>query len=369
MQFAQVYGLQKIKEQLIRNVQNNRLPHAQLFLGNEGTGKLGLAIALTQYIYCTQRTSTDSCGECSSCRKISTQSHPDVHFTFPVAASKEISTQYIENWREINASSMYFNVTDWMGTILKDENKTPNITREETRSILSRLSLKPYEGEAKTLIIWMPEYLKKESNALLKLIEEPPQKTYFILVAEQSQQLLPTITSRTQLTKIPSYSNEETKAFLDQKYDLEKSHLEQIARLADGNLRVATQLVENNSTDYGPLFRDWMLACYRNDLKSVSDLSDKLQAVGKNQIQLFLSHGIGILRECMMHQTIDNYTINAESSQVDFIQKLSSTLNAFFIEKIYTQMNEVIYHLQRNANPKIALFNLSINIRYHFIRK
>ena len=369
MQFAQVYGLQKIKEQLIRNVQNNRLPHAQLFLGNEGTGKLGLAIALTQYIYCTQRTPTDSCGECSSCRKISTHSHPDVHFTFPVAASKEISTQYIENWREINASSMYFNVTDWMGTILKDENKTPNITREETRSILSRLSLKPYEGEAKTLIIWMPEYLKKESNALLKLIEEPPQKTYFILVAEQSQQLLPTITSRTQLTKIPSYSNEETKEFLDQKYGLEKSHLEQIARLADGNLRVATQLVENNSTDYGPLFRDWMLACYRNDLKSVSDLSDKLHAMGKNQIQLFLSHGIGILRECMMHQTIDNYTINAESSQVDFIQKLSSTLNAFFIEKIYTQMNEVIYHLQRNANPKIALFNLSINIRYHFIRK
>jgi DNA polymerase III subunit delta' len=369
MQFAQVYGHQKIKEQLIRNVENNRLPHAQLFLGNEGSGKLGLAIALTQYIYCTERTPTDSCGVCSSCRKISSHSHPDVHFTYPVSASKEISTQHIEKWREINASSMYFNTTDWMEAIAKDGNKTPNITREETRSILSRLSLKPYEGEAKTLIIWMPEYLKKESNVLLKLIEEPPQKTYFILVAEQSKQLLPTITSRTQLTKIPSYSYEETHAFLDTKYGLEKSSLEQIARLSDGNLRMANNLIENNSNDYGSLFRDWMLACYRNDLKSVSDISDKLHAMGKNQIQLFLTHGIGVLRECMLHQTIDNYTINAESSQVDFIQKLSSTLNAFFIEKIYTQINEVIYHLQRNANPKIALFNLSINIRYHFIRK
>ena len=369
MQFAHVFGHQKVKEQLIRNVENDRLPHAQLFIGAEGSGKLGLAIALTQYIYCSQRTPTDSCGECSSCRKISTHSHPDVHFTYPVAASKEISTQYIENWREINAATTYFNAIDWMEAITKDGNKTPNITREETRSILSRLSLKPFEGKAKTLIIWMPEYLKNESNALLKIIEEPPQKTYFILVAEQSKNLLPTITSRTQLTKIPKYSFEETKVFLDKKYGLEKSRLEQIARLADGNFRVATQLVEDNSTDYGPLFRDWMLACYRNDLKSVSNLSDKLHAMGKNQIQLFLSHGIGILRECMLHQTIDNYQINAEPSQVDFIQKLSTTLNAFFIEKIYSQMNEVIYHLQRNANPKIALFNLSINIRYHFIRK
>ena len=215
----------------------------------------------------------------------------------------------------------------------------------------------------------MPEYLKKESNVLLKLIEEPPQKTYFILVAEHSQQLLPTITSRTQLTKIPRYSYKETHAFLDTKYGLEKSSLEQIARLSDGNLRMATHLIENNSNDHAALFRDWMLACYRNDLKSVSDISDKLHSMGKNQIQLFLKHGIGVLRECMLHQTIDNYTINAESSQIDFIQKLSTTLNAFFIEKIYTQINEVIYHLQRNANPKIALFNLSINIRYHFIRK
>ena len=151
MQFAQVYGHPKIKEQFIRNVENNILPHAQLFFGDEGCGKLGLALSLTQYIYCTQRTSIDSCGVCSSCRKISSHSHPDVHFTYPVSASKEISTQHIEKWREINASSMYFNTTDCMEAIAKDGNKTPNITREETRSILSRLSLKPYEGEAKTL--------------------------------------------------------------------------------------------------------------------------------------------------------------------------------------------------------------------------
>lgn len=368
MQFSQVYGLESIKGKLTTSVKNNRLPHAQLFIGPQGSGKMGLAQALVQYLYCTDRSAVDSCGICSSCRKISSQSHPDVHFTYPVAASKEVSTQYIEKWREINAKSIYFNTTDWMQTISKDENKTPNITREETRSILSRLSLKPFEGAAKTLIIWMPEYLQKESNALLKLIEEPPQKTYFILIAENAQHLLPTITSRTQLLKIPTYTDQETRLFLQEKYGLEQSKLNQITRLSEGNLRLATQLIENANHEFGALFRDWMLACYKNDLKGVSTITDKLHALGKNQTQLFLSHGLATIRECMLLQTIDDYSINAEENQQDFIKKLSKTLNAMLIEKIYNQINEVIYHIQRNANPKIALFNLSIQIRYCFIR-
>jgi len=368
MQFSQVFGLDHLKKKLIANIQNNRLPHAQLFLGAEGSGKLGLALALTQYLYCSDRTDEDSCGACSSCRKISSHSHPDVHFTFPVAASKETSTQYMNQWREMHGVSHYFNTQDWMSSIAKDENKTANITREETRSILSRLSLKPFEGDAKTLIIWMPEYLKKESNVLLKLIEEPPQKTYFILVAEDLQQLLPTITSRTQITKISTYTLAETSTFLHNKYGLEKSQIAHIGRLAEGNLRLAIQLIENETNDFATYFREWMLACYKNDIKSVSELTDKLHSLGKNQIQLFLKHGIAILRECLLYQTVGNYIINAETNQIPFIEKLSSTLNASFIEKIYEQMNDVIYHLQRNANPKIALFNLSINIRYYFIR-
>ncbi|MGB0851247.1 MAG: ATP-binding protein, partial [Bacteroidia bacterium] len=221
MKFGDVVGLDNLKSKLTRSIVNDKLPHAQLFLGPEGSGKLPMALAVTQYIYCTDKKENDSCGECSSCRKVSSLTHPDVHFSFPTVGSKEISNTFLNQWREINALGPYFNTEDWVAHIAKDENKSPNITREETKSIISKLSLKPYEGDAKTLIIWMPEYLAAQSNALLKLIEEPPQKTYFILVAENSDALLATITSRTQLVKIPSYSEQETQEFLQQKYTLD----------------------------------------------------------------------------------------------------------------------------------------------------
>ncbi|PCJ64949.1 MAG: hypothetical protein COA58_11805 [Bacteroidetes bacterium] len=373
VQLSQIYGLQKIKQKLLANVRDNRLPHAQLFLGPEGSGKLGLALALTQYLYCSNKSETDSCGECSSCRKISSHTHPDVHFTFPTvvkSSGKEpVSNDFLEAWRKELQESIYFNTSDWIKNIADDENKKPNITRKETRDIISKLSLKPYEGEAKTLIIWMPEYLAGQSNALLKLIEEPPQKTYFILVAENSDALLATITSRTQLVKIPKYTEEETMAFLQAKYSLDPQKAEQIAYLAEGNFRKAIDLVESVEDNYSEMFRDWMLACYSNNLKTVSSLVDSMHKLGRVQLQIFLTNGLSILRESLLYKTIDNYTIKAEKDQQDFIRKFSGTLNAACIEKSYEQINEVIYHIQRNANAKIAIFNLSLNLRYNFVRK
>jgi len=371
LKFESVYGLGFLKEKLISNVKHERLAHAQLFLGPEGSGKLGLALALTQYLYCSERNESDSCGVCSSCRKISSFTHPDVHFTYPtVSSSKEpISANFIETWRSKLKESTYFNTSEWIKDIAADENKKPNITRRETREIISKLSLKPYEGEAKTLIIWMPEYLRNESNALLKLIEEPPQKTYFILVAENSDALLATITSRTQLVKIPKYTEEETATFLRDKYALEHKKAEQIAYLSEGNFRKAIDLVESVEDNYSEMFRDWMLACYSNNLAKVSKLADELHKLGRVQLQIFLTNGLSILRESLLYKTIDNYQIKAEQDQQDFIKKFSSTLNAMCIEKSYEQINEVIYHIQRNANGKIAIFNLSLQLRYNFVRK
>lgn len=368
MKFSNVVGLENLKVKLTRSIDNDKLPHAQLFLGPEGSGKLPLALAVTQYIYCTDKKDNDSCGECSSCRKVSTLTHPDVHFSFPTVGSKEVSNTFLNQWREINANDSYFNTEDWVAHIAKDENKSPNITREETKSIISKLSLKPYEGDAKTLIIWMPEYLASQSNALLKLIEEPPQKTYFILVAENSDALLATITSRTQLVKIPRYTEQETQEFLQQKYSLDAQKSEQISYLSEGNFRKAIDLVESVEDNYSEMFRDWMLACYSNNLQKVSTLTDTLHKIGRVQLQIFLTNGLSILRESLLYKNIDNYQIKAEREQVEFIQKFSKTLNAAYIEKSYEQINEVIYHIQRNANGKIALFNLSLRLRYNFIR-
>jgi DNA polymerase-3 subunit delta' len=284
------------------------------------------------------------------------------------SGKKPKSDDFIEDWRKMNGKDHFFSTADWIGTISDNENKAPNITREETHSIMSKLALKPYEGEAKTLIIWMPEYLKNESNALLKLIEEPAQKTYFILVAENSDELLTTITSRTQLLKIPSYTYEETQDFLQKKYSLDPTKAEQISYLAEGNLRRAMELVESVEDNYSAMFRDWMLACYSNNLKKAAELSDSLNKLGRVQLQIFLKNGLNILREGLLYKMIDNYEIKAEREQQDFIKKFSKTLNASYIETSYEQINEVIYHIQRNANGRIALYNLSLKLRYNFVR-
>ena len=373
MKFADVPGLAPIKAKLIANVQNERLAHAQLFLGPEGSGKLHLALALTQYLYCTNRSDTDSCGECSSCRKIATLTHPDIHFTYPTvvktSGKEPISTDYVQEWRKELLASPFMNTSDWVGKIADSENKSPNITRRETREIVTKLAMKPYEGEAKTLIIWMPEYLAEQSNALLKVIEEPTQKTYFILVAENSDRLLATITSRTQLVKIPKYSETEAQLFLQEKYNLDSKKAEQLAYLSEGNLRKAIDLVESVEDNYSEIFRDWMLACYSNNLKKVMEITEELHKLGRVQLQLFLTNGLAIMRESLLYKTITGYVIKAETDQQAFIKKFSTTLNAACIETSYEQINEVIYHIQRNANAKVALFNLSLNLRYNFIRK
>ena len=373
MKFADVPGLAPIKAKLIANVQNERLAHAQLFLGPEGSGKLHLALALTQYVYCANRSDTDSCGECSSCRKISTLTHPDIHFTYPtvvkISGKEPISADYIEEWRKELLANPFMNTSDWIGKIADSENKSPNITRKETREIVTKLGMKPYEGEAKTLIIWMPEYLAEQSNALLKVIEEPTQKTFFILVAENSDRLLATITSRTQLVKIPKYSETEAQLFLQEKYNLDSKKAEQLAYLSEGNLRKAIDLVESVEDNYSEIFRDWMLACYSNNLKKVMEITEELHKLGRVQLQLFLTNGLAIMRESLLYKTITDYVIKAESDQQAFIKKFSTTLNAACIETSYEQINEVIYHIQRNANAKVALFNLSLNLRYNFIRK
>ncbi len=374
MKFTNVPGLEQLKTKLIQSVDGGKLPHAQLFLGQQGSGKLLLAFALTQYLYCTNKQPKDSCGECSSCRKISAHTHPDVHYSYPVinpgtSTKKPISTDFIEQWRLINKERIFFNIADWVSLTAKDESKQPNIYREETRSIISKLSLKPYEGEAKTLIIWMPEYLKTESNVLLKLIEEPPQKTYFILVAEDSDELLTTITSRTQLIKIPRYTEEDTANYLKEKYNLEHQKATQIGYLSEGDFRQATELVESVEDNFGSLFREWMVACYTNNLIKCYEIADHITKQGRLQSQLFLTNGLSILRESLLYKMVDNYTIKAEKEQQDFIKKFSITLNATCIEKSYEQINEVIYHIKRNANGKLALFHLSLNLRYNFVRK
>ena len=227
VQFEKIIGQKGTKEQLIQMVQHNRLSHALLFLGKEGSGALSLALAFAQYIACEQvngkikKTNPeaslfgeatpeiaepldmhDSCGVCSACTKANQLVHPDIHFSYPViprkSGDKPVSTDYINEWREFVSINPYGNVYDWL-QFIGAENKQGNITSEECNDITRKISLKSFESEYKVLIIWMPEYLTKNGNKLLKLIEEPPPNTLFLLVAENEDLILPTILSRTQV--------------------------------------------------------------------------------------------------------------------------------------------------------------------------
>src|SRR6185436_15944761 len=288
MQFTKIINQQEVKQQLAELVQHNRLSHALLFLSKEGSGALSLALALAQYITCERVNSRqsavhssqsgsslfreepatnskpqipgDSCGICPSCLKAIQLIHPDIHFSYPVvtkkAGSPPLSVDYISEWREFVKLYPYGNVYDWL-QFIGAENKQGNITANECNDIIRKLSLKSFESEYKVLIMWMPEYLGAEGNKLLKLIEEPPPNTLFILVAENETLLLPTIVSRCQMIKIPMLETTDIEtALIDSKIDPAKAR--QVAATAEGNYREALQLLQHAEEDWQGILRDWL---------------------------------------------------------------------------------------------------------------
>ncbi|RZK65896.1 MAG: hypothetical protein EOO92_25830, partial [Pedobacter sp.] len=237
MQFKDVVGQEDIKVHLINTVKSDRISHAQLFLGPEGSGSLALAFAYAQFISCENKQETDSCGECASCRKYQKLIHPDLHFSYPFFAKHKEDTAltFIEEWRKAFLANPYLSLDEWREQLSAD-NKQANINIAECHSIIQKLSLKPFESEYKVLIMWLPEFLEKEGNSLLKIIEEPSHKTLFLLVAQNQDQLLNTILSRTQIVKVPKQKNQDVCEFLTTKHQVSEDKAKQIAYLSNGNL-------------------------------------------------------------------------------------------------------------------------------------
>src|ERR1700742_1514717 len=252
MSFSQVIGQSEVKQSLVELVQFNRLSHALLFLGQEGSGALPLALAFTQYMVCEKANAksgptdpaflTDACGICPSCVKARQFVHPDIHFSYPVipkkAGERPVSTDYISEWREFITQYPYGNSYDWL-QFIGAENKQGNITAQECNDIIHKLSLKSFESGYKILVMWMPEYLGNEGNKLLKLIEEPPANTLFLLVAENESLILQTILSRTQLVRIPLPETADIEKALIQRSGLGAEQARQIAVLCEGNYHEA----------------------------------------------------------------------------------------------------------------------------------
>jgi DNA polymerase-3 subunit delta' len=363
MQFKQIAGQQAVKQRLINTVKDNRVSHAQLFLGPEGSGSLSLAVAYAQYLSCEDRQPDDSCGVCASCRKYQKLMHPDLHFSYPFFAKDKNDTAltFIEQWREALTANPYLSLDIWR-SYLDAENKQANINIAECHQIIKKLSFKPFESEYKILILWLPEYLDKEGNSLLKIIEEPQPNTLFLLVAQNQDQILNTILSRTQLVKIPALTYDEIKEELMQGHHQTEFAAAEIAYLSNGNLTEALSMLQQENKSYHTLFVQWLRLCFGNKGSEVMDFVEQAAKMGRENQKNFLRYGISFIRECCLLMAGAGNLVHLPANELETAQKMTNVMNTAMAQAISTELEKAHYHVERNANPKILFLDVSLQI-------
>ena len=370
MLFKEIVGNNSVKKQLIEAVRNNRISHAQLFSGKSGSAKLALALAYAQFLNCENRTAVDSCGICSSCLKFNNLSHPDLHLVMPVLKTKEVqkpvSDHFIGNWRDFITNNYYESLNGWIDSF-GTENKSGQqgtIYKDEANNIHKKLSLKNYEAEYRVVLIWMPERMNLEvSNKLLKLFEEPPKGTIFLLVTENANQLLPTIISRLQTIKVADFTAEDIVNHVGVKaLSLEKA--KQLRNLTDSDLGKITQILEDKEGELD-LFTDfsvWMRLTYKMDVQGISKWVDNLSLKGRKQQNLFLSYAIKMVRECLIYNFANNTLLKTNENEFAFLTKFSPFIHEENSVMITEKLEESIKAINRNANAKILFFELSLQM-------
>lgn len=373
MLFKEVLGQQKSKQLLLQMVREERVPHAQLFLGSHGSGNLAMALALAQFVGCTDKQADDSCGICPSCVKHAKFVHPDLHFVFPVATTpsvkaKPISKNFLSEWRSILKENAYFSLFDWIKYI-GVENKQGIISVEESTHIVKDLSLKAYESDTKVMLIWMPEKMNiQAANKLLKIIEEPPHKTLFLLVAESEENMLATVLSRTQLFKVPRYSDAEvTEYLINNEVEQEKALM--ISALVEGNINEALKLAEHSqdAEENSLHFVQWMRLCFSalqvKDIDKLVQWSETMAKAGRENQKSFLLYASNVMRDALLK----NYGVAAMmkmnvSGQNFTMDKFAPFIHAENCIEIIEELNMAQLHIERNANPKILFLDTSFKI-------
>lgn len=371
MLFADIPGLPETKEKIIQGVKNNHLAHALLFHGPEGSANLQMALALATFLHCESPGETDACGQCPACQKMSKLVHPDMNFAFPMAGeAKDDDEEKKDKKVDLNAAFRNFaitrpygNISDW---IYQNgfEKKQLNISKGAAKQIIKTLSLKSFEGGFKIMLIWAAEYMNPTSaNALLKIIEEPPPKTLFLLVTSQPEQLLTTILSRTQKVVVRAFMDSEVMEHLVSEGLTSREMATQITHLADGNMREAYRMVDEEEDQYTGLVRDWMRVCYSLDINAMFGFVDRFTEKDKEAQKSLLLSGINIVREVLLDRSKASELMRSAESERDFIHRLGkNVLDEEKLQKLYLIFNEAYYHLERNANAKILFSDISFQV-------
>ncbi len=370
MLFKEIVGNLNTKKQLIEGVRNNRVSHAQLFSGKSGSAKLALALAYAQFLNCESKLEHDSCNTCSSCLKYNNLSHPDLHIIFPVlkvsSVKSPVSDHFVGQWRDFITNNYYGTLNDWIDSF-GTENKTGqqgSIYKDEANNIHKKLSLKNYEADYRVVLIWMPERMNLEvSNKLLKLFEEPPKGTIFLLVSENANQLLPTIISRLQTIKIPDFTAEDILSYFGENVlSLEKA--KQLRNLTDADLGKISQILadKESNLDFFNDFSSWMRLSYKMDVQGISKWVDELSVKGRKQQKLFLSYAIKMVRECLIYNFACNSLLKTNENELAFLTKFSPFIHEENSVLIVEKLEESIKAINRNANAKILFFELSLQM-------
>lgn len=378
MLFSQIIGHEDIKAKLIQSVKENRVAHAQLFLGQEGTGKLALAIAYAQYINCTNRGEHDSCGVCPSCKKFNALAHPDLHFIFPTTTNKNVkkdpeSDLFLAEWREyLEKCETYADLSSWYNA-LDVENKQGAINVRDAATIMRKLNLKAYEAEYKVAIIWMAEKLNVQSaNKLLKVLEEPPEKTLFILISENQEELLTTIRSRTVLMKIPKLTLDEVQNALVNKFGCDYNVARNAAVLANGNWILAQSYINDQEDEklYFQSFQKWMRYCFRFSASELIDfIANDIKSLGREKQKEFLAYGLNFFHNALLMNNGSSDNVLLPEDEKAFLKNFAPFISNNNIDLITELFEESINQIERNANASLIFLDDSYKIFNYFKMK
>ena len=367
MKFSEIPGLTETKSLLIDSVKNQHIAHAQLFVGAEGALNLPLALAYATYLHCENK-GDDACGTCPACSKSLKYIHPDTHFVFPLSNVKNdkdderFKADILKSWRSFLLEQPFSDLDDWT-TFYGGEDKLALISREESREIVKTLSLKPFESQYKVMIIWQPELMHPSAaNGILKILEEPAAHTYFILVTNAADRLLPTIVSRTQLISIPLLEDQVIENFLVQQKSTEPKRAARITQLAEGNLNLALKLLENEEDDNAQLFIEWMRTCFKKNYGSMVTMADEYHTFDKLRQRNVMHYGINMMRETLLRISGADSIHRIQGEELKFVSDFSKVMNVQKIEKSFALMNDATYHLERNGSAKMIFLDLSLQL-------
>jgi len=371
MQFELVIGQEELKKKLIQTIQEGRISHAQLFWGMEGSGNLALALAYAQYLNCADRSDTDSCGLCPSCNKMQKLIHPDLHFAVPVnntknvpAEKKPITDYFLVQWREALLNNPYLTEAQWYEQ-LEIENKQGRISVHEANRIIERLNFKAFESEYKVLVLWLPERMRDEAaNRLLKLVEEPPDKTVFLLVCEDTTRVIKTILSRAMPLRVPPIAETEICQALMLRQSLPEHQAAKIARLSAGSYSRALSLLQSESEQnvYFEWFAYIMRMAYAGRFLDLLEWMETITRAGREKQKNFLLYAEHLTRECYMFNRGADKTVYLMGEEEDFARKFSPFVNERNVEELFGQLNLALGHIAQNGNPSVIFTDLFLQI-------